>query len=222
MTSQEKVLYVEGQDDYHVVRHLCKEYGISIPECFQIHDCQGNDNVLKKISGLSSSTELKPKMVGIVLDADENIASRWQQITDKLKRISSNYKIPENINAKGTIIEAINSDEDDSPKVGIWIMPNNQDQGMLEDFLMKMAEQSNYKGGIQYAKECVENAKEKNFTSFKDTHKSKAVVHTYLAWHDEPSFTFGKAITKKEGFNPNISLVQDFIDWLIKLFEIKN
>ena len=220
MSSKEKVLYVEGQDDYYVTLHLCKEYQISIPECFHICDCKGQNEVLKKISGLSNPLDLKLKIVGIVLDADENIASRWEQITDKLKRISSNYKIPENITSKGTIIEAINSDEEEFPKVGIWIMPNNEKEGMLEDFLMEMAEESNYKGGIQYAKECVENAKEKNFTSFKDTHKSKSVVHTYLAWHDEPSFTFGKAITKQEGFNPNTPLVQDFINWLRNLFEI--
>lgn len=219
--TKEKILYVEGQDDYYVILHLCKEYQIVIPECFYIHDCKGKDEVLKKISGLSNPIDLKLKIVGIILDADENIAIRWEQITDKLKRISSNYKIPENITSKGTIIEAINSDDEEFPKIGIWIMPNNQDKGMLEDFLMKMAEQSNYTGGIQYAKNCVEKAKENNLTSFIDAHKSKAIVHTYLAWHDEPSFTFGKAITKQEGFNPNTPLVQDFIDWLKNLFEIK-
>lgn len=218
--TKEKILYVEGQDDYYVILHLCKEYQIVIPEYFYIHDCKGKDEALKKISGLSNPIDLKLKMVGIILDADESIASRWEQITDKLKRISSNYKIPENINSKGTIIEAINSDEEEFPKIGIWSMPNNEKEGMLEDFLMEMAEQSNYTGGIQYAKNCVEKAKENNLTSFKDTHKSKAIVHTYLAWHNEPSFTFGKAIAKKESFNPNTPLTKDFIEWLKNLFEI--
>jgi hypothetical protein len=219
-SDKEKILLVEGKDDAYVTAALLKIH--KLPDrCFCIQDCKSASKLLSEINELFRSAT-KTKIVGIVLDADENIVSRWEQITDKLKRISSNYKIPENINSKGTIIEAINSDEEEFPKVGIWIMPNNEKEGMLEDFLMEMAEESNYKGGIQYAKECVENAKEKNFTSFKDTHKSKSVVHTYLAWHDEPSFTFGKAITKQEGFNPNTPLVQNFIDWLKNLFEIKN
>jgi|WetSurMetagenome_2_1015567.scaffolds.fasta_scaffold22056_3 hypothetical protein len=218
--NEEKILLVEGKDDAYVSAELCRIYDLP-SKYFCIQDCKSNSKLLSKINGLLRASE-KPKIVGIVLDADESVEKRWQQITKKLTDISLNYKIPKDINSKGTIIEAINSDEEEFPKIGIWIMPNNEKEGMLEDFLMEMAEQSNYKGGIQYAKECVENAKEKNFTSFKDVHKSKAIVHTYLAWHNEPSFTFGNAIKEKEGLNPNIPPVQDFIDWLKNLFEIKN
>lgn len=216
-SDKEKILLVEGKDDAYVTAALLEIH--KLPDrCFCIQDCKSASKLLSEINELFRSAT-KTKIVGIVLDADENIASRWEQITDKLKKVSSNYKIPENINAKGTIIEAINSDEEEFPKVGIWIMPNNEKEGMLEDFLMEIAKNTD---GINYAKNCVEEAKGKGLTSFKDVHKSKAIVHTYLAWHDEPGFTLGQAITKKKGFNPNISLVQDFIDWLGNLFEIKN
>lgn len=100
-------MLVEGKDDAYVIAELCRIYELPDRD-FCIQDCKSNSKLLSKINELLRNST-KPKIVGIVLDADENITSRWQQITDKLKRIVPNYKIPNNLAPKGIIIDPINS-----------------------------------------------------------------------------------------------------------------
>ena len=67
--------------------------------------------------------------MGIVLDADERgIDVRWRQIRNKLR--GHDYAFPENLDRGGTIIP----EHDEKPRLGVWLMPNNTDPGMLEDF----------------------------------------------------------------------------------------
>ncbi|BAC91019.1 gsl3078 [Gloeobacter violaceus PCC 7421] len=54
--------------------------------------------------------------------------------------------------------------------------------------------------------------------TFKEVHRSKAVIHTYLAWCDEPGYPLGKAITS-QSLQPQTSIARKFTDWLVRLFE---
>ena len=60
------------------------------------------------------------------------------------------------------------------PKLGFWIMPDNRQSGMLEDFLVDLipTESSEL---FDFAKECVGRAQKKG-ADFKDTHKRKAEI----------------------------------------------
>jgi len=53
----DKILLVEGIDDCHVVRNLCKAYGIIIPESFGIYECGSDDNILKRLNALISESD---------------------------------------------------------------------------------------------------------------------------------------------------------------------
>ncbi|MCC5649013.1 hypothetical protein LC609_04000 [Nostoc sp. XA013] len=57
----------------------------------------------------------------------------------------------------------------------------------------------------------------KKVTTFKPLDISKAVIHTYLAWQDEPDRPMGQAITK-QALRPNTDIAIRFTDWLIRLF----
>lgn len=46
---------------------------------------------------------------------------------------------------------------------------------------------------------------------------SKAVIHTYLAWQDEPDRPLGQAITK-QALRPQTDIAVRFTDWLKALF----
>ena len=72
----------------------------------------------------------------------------------------------------GTIIEGSSSE----PKLGFWLMPNNQVSGMLEDFCAELAEPES----LSFAQECVEQAQINNLSTFKEVHRSKAIIHTAL------------------------------------------
>ena len=67
----------------------------------------------------------------LLADADVNIQSRWRQIRDVLVNSNLYADIPEECPSDGLILLPINPDD---IKVGVWIMPNNRSNGMLEDF----------------------------------------------------------------------------------------
>lgn len=201
----DQVLLVEGDNDCHVVMALCAAH--NVPETFGIYQCGSDTGVLKRLNALIVRPN-PPQTIGIMLDADNpSLTGRWESIKGKLRHYT--YAFPATPNADGTVVEGVA----DEPKLGFWLMPNNQDSGMLEDFCAELAEPAS----LAFAQECVEQAHGRNVTTFKEVHRSKAVIHTYLAWHDEPGYPLGKAITS-QALRPHTDVAVKFTNWLIRLF----
>jgi hypothetical protein len=199
----ERVLLVEGKDDCHVVLALAQYY--QLPENFGIFECGSDEKVLKRLNALIPKSDPgKPQAVGVVLDATEG---RWGQFTAKIAH--HRYEIPAQPDPNGTIIEG----DDTKPRIGVWIMPDNSNLGMLEDFLLSGAPVAT----IEVATEAVDLAKRRQVTTFKDVHYSKAVIHTYLAWQDEPGRPLGQSVTNKM-LSPETPEARRFVAWLRKLF----
>jgi hypothetical protein len=205
----DKVLLVEGVNDCHVVMALCKAH--NVPETFGIYECGSDVGVLKRLNALIISPN-PPQVIGVMLDADTSLEGRWQSIKSKLQHYS--YTFLNKPDADGTVVE---SSSDEEPKLGFWFMPNNQDSGMLEDFCAELAQPES----LAFARECVEQAQARQVTTFKEVHRSKAVIHTYLAWHDEPGYPLGKAITS-QALRPHTDVAVKFTNWLIRLFVEKS
>jgi hypothetical protein len=203
----DKILLVEGIDDCHVVMNLCVAH--QVPETFGIYQCGGKDQVLKRLNALIVRPNA-PQVIGVMLDADQSSLGRWQGIQDKLTKNNHNYLMPKTPNTDGTIIERIEG----KPKLGFWLMPNNQDAGILEDFCAKLAEPAS----LEFAENCVKQARESKVTTFKEVDYSKAVIHTYLSWHDEPGYPLGKAITS-QALRPHMDIAFKFTEWLKYLFK---
>lgn len=201
-----KVLLVEGNDDLHAVKALCKFH--HVPENFGVVDCNGKSGVLKQLNALIVSADL-PQVIGVMLDADQSSSARWQSIQNKLQNNNHQYPLPVVPYEDGTIIDSI----EDKPKLGFWLMPNNKDAGILEDFCTELAEPKS----LDFARKCVKEASQMQVTTFKKIDHSKAVIHTYLAWQDEPGYPFGKAITA-HSLKPNTEIALKFTNWLTQLF----
>ncbi len=199
-----QVLLVEGINDCHVVMALCK--ACNVPKNFGIYQCENDVEALKRLNALILQAE-GPEIIGIMVDADLDIMARWQQI--KNKSALKAYPFPEDPIPDGIIFPK----QKDRPKLGIWLMPDNKNPGMLEDFLLELAPSN----GIETAKNCVANAQDQQVTSFKEVHFSKAVIHTYLAWQDEPGKPLGQAVTAQV-LQPDTLTAKAFIDWLTRLF----
>ena len=148
-------------------------------------------------------------VIGIVLDADTGVDRRWASIRAKLRDHS--YQFPDVPDENGTIIDA----QEPLPKLGVWLMPNNQTRGMLEDFCLEMIEQR----ARETAGTAVVDAQRKGVCTFQAAHLSKAIVHTYLAWQDEPGRPLGQAITT-QALRPLTQTARAFTDWLTRLFAI--
>lgn len=200
----EKVLLVEGINEGHVISALCSAH--NVPETFGLYACGSDDKVLKRLNALIVQPEA-PKTIGIVLDADQGVDRRWDSVRNKLRNYP--YNFPTNLDVNGTIIAT----EAGLPKLGIWLMPNNQIQGMLEDFCLTMIDRK-----VQtYVTATIVNAQQAGTCTFKPAHFSKAVVHTYLAWQDEPGTPLGLSITR-QSLKPHTSTALAFTHWLTRLF----
>jgi hypothetical protein len=110
------------------------------------------------------------RTLGVVLDADENLERRWQAISDRLSK-EGYTALPGVPDRAGTIIE-----EFDKPKVGIWLMPDNQLPGMLEDFVVHLIPQDD--GLRPKAERILAEIEQQNLHRYALVHHQKALIHT--------------------------------------------
>lgn len=204
-----RVLLVEGRTDCHVVLALCAACGV--PETFGLYQCDSDDGVLRRLNALMLAPD-RPRVIGVMLDADKpeacpSVSSRWDSIKSTLKR--HGYDVPAQPDATGSIIPPLPN----KPSVGVWLMPDNREPGMLEDFLLGMVAES----AKDTVSRCIEVARTDGISSFREAHYSKAMIHTYLAWQDEPGRPLGQCITCKT-LEPGTATARLFTDWLTRLF----
>jgi len=202
------VLLTEGTNDCHVIAALCKFHDIQEGR-FGFYECGNDKKVLKKANALLQGACPKD-VIGIVLDADVNISGRWESIKSKLSR-NDTYNFPDTPVKAGTILKSTGM-----PTLGIWIMPNNLDVGMLEDFCATLIDEDK----LNTVKSIVDNIKGSDVATFKDVQLSKAEIHTYLAWQDEPGRPLGQSITANT-LKPDTDTAKVFVEWLSRLFPLK-
>ncbi|MEZ4314138.1 MAG: DUF3226 domain-containing protein [Polyangiaceae bacterium] len=70
--------------------------------------------------------------LGILLDADLSPGDRWQSLRTSLRGL---LDLPEQPYPGGTIVDSPRTPGTGVSRLGVWLMPDNQSPGMLEDFL---------------------------------------------------------------------------------------
>ncbi len=203
----DRTLLVEGADDCHVVMALCAAHHVA--QTFGIYECDSDLGVLRRLNALIVRPD-PPLVIGAMLDADQpSLEGRWQSIRNKLAHYD--YRFPESPVYDGTVIES----ESGLPKIGFWLMPDNRVSGMLEDFCQGLAEANS----LDFATACVDEAKQRGVSTYKAAHRSKAIIHTYLAWQSEPGRPLGQAITA-QALQPGTESAKLFTGWLRNLFHV--
>ena len=176
-----------------------------MPE-FHIINREGKDTLLKTIS---EDIDVSGRVaVGIVLDANDNVAARWQSLKDRIRE--NNIALPDKPEPSGTIIAGTPR----RPRIGIWLMPDNQSPGELEDFIIKMIptgdpvwpRSETYIDGIPV-----------DDREFKEGKNLRAKVHAWLATREEPR-KMGLAI-KTEDLDIVGATCVSFVAWLRELFK---
>lgn len=201
--SRDRILLVEGQDDEHVVLHLCRRHQMG--PTFSIKDKEGFPNLRSSISSEIKASERRA--VGILVDANGNVNDRWQAITDQLWM--ANIKAPKSPNSSGTIIEG----QDGWPRVGIWLMPDNNASGELENFVTQMIPAGDpvWPRSQRYIDDIPEAERK-----FSESKTPRAKLHAWLAARKDPR-KMGLAIGVCD-LDSNGPLCQDFLAWLTRLF----
>lgn len=178
------ILLVEGDDDRRVIENIYRKRGIATPNEVKTHD--GVEDLLRSLPiQLAASTE-EGDVVGVVIDADKDVKSRWQAISKRLSDAGYDH-VPSEPDLKGTILDS--PEGSILPTAGVWVMPNNQDCGKLENFLMSLVPKQDTL--FAHATEVVDKLPEKRFGQ-KD--QVKALMHTWLAWQESPGRPYGTAI----------------------------
>lgn len=202
-------LLVEGKNDQHVIWALCKQH--QVPETFTVEtpgkDTGGVDALLKsipvriKISGL--------RALGVVLDADRDLENRWNAIRGCLDQIGY-LDLPNCPEPDGSIIE-----DETMPRFGIWLMPNNNLPGMLENFVSELIPENDLLA--TKAENILSEIESEHLNRYIFSHHQKAFIHTWLAWQEIPGQPMGQAITAKV-LSHDQPIAHNFIDWLNSLF----
>lgn len=201
------VLLVEGVDDEHVMKHICGNRGL--PPIEEIKPHGGVDELVRSFPVRLKESDIEA--LGVVIDANSNITSRWESVRNPL--IEKGYAgVPEDPSPEGTVIGP--PPNTILPRVGVWIMPDNRTPGILEDFLRFLVPESS--ALLNHAEASVAGipADERRFAE-KD--KPKALIHTYLAWQEEPGRPLGTAITARF-LDPDVPQVDVLVGWLTRLF----
>jgi hypothetical protein len=157
------------------------------------------------------------KALALVVDADENPDDRWRSLVKNLR--VNGHEPPIDPVPSGTIMESTTAS---IPRIGVWIMPDNQQAGMLETFLGMCVPQGRENPIWQRALAQTDMIKSDFAESerFKDVHLDKARIHSYLAWNDPPGVPLGQAVLKKI-LDPKSEQAAVFLQWIRDVFEFR-
>lgn len=208
---KESILLTEGKNDCIVISNICSRR--KIKENFKPINCKSRDGAISFLALAINEQATKYQNVGIVIDADTDNAAAWHKIKSKIENTGKYDNIPNSLDASGLILQANDSTH---PRLGVWIMPDNKTEGMLEDFVSLLAGEENVL--MKESELILQSLEERKIEGYKQVHRAKAKIHTFLAWQDEPGFPMGLAITAKI-LDANAKEADLFVEWVEKLFE---
>ena len=217
--SSNPVLFVEGKNDEKALSALLKRHGIDTEEKTRVFDIKpvkadddgGTESVEALLAAIREKVRRSPnKPVGFVLDADSDVRGRWNSVRSRLGDLG--VQCPLEPVSEGFIADVPNF----QTKVGVWLMPNNADIGMLEHFLQELIADGDKL--IPLARSSTEAAFETD-PRFEAVHEAKAIIHCWLAWQKQPGRPFGVAM-RSGYFRHDSELANAFVKWFRNLFGV--
>lgn len=195
-----RLLLVEGANDEHVMYALLKRH--AVPQVFEVKVAGNVDELLALLLVLPKASDID--RIAAVLDADEDLSSRWASLRSRLAR--AGYRgVPELPAVGGTIVQ-----HDGLPDLGVWLMPDNRLPGILEDFLSFLVPSDDrclplvdgFLGSIP-AELC----------RFPAVRRPKARIHAWLAVQEEPGRPLGQAISFRY-LDAHAAAATELIAWI--------
>ena len=194
-----QLLIVEGLDDQYVAEAIVRREGLDVTFA-----ADPKRSVGALIRGMGADVKTPGvSALGFVFDANSDPLLRWEQVVHTLRGVRS---VPRRPAHNGTIMEG-------TPKVGIWMMPDNGSPGELEDFVREMVPPGDaiWKLAESYIADLPPTA-----GLHASKHPTKAILHAWLATRRKP----GRMATAiKDGdLDTSLELPQRYASWLRSLF----
>ena len=171
---EHKQLLVEGRADQEFFNALLRHLGIGDVE---VKNYGGKENFRRFLNVFVSAPGFDDiQSLGIVRDADDSATSAFQSIRDSL--ISVNLPAPERALAPAS----------GSPRVDVFIMPNNADTGALEDLCLRALEGDPAMQCVSEFMQCIQDRSVEV-----PRNAAKGRVYAYLASKEDPELRLGEA-----------------------------
>lgn len=199
--SGSRVLLVEGADDQRVIERLIRRSGHT--QSFDILQASGVDRLIKRIR--LEVRIPRRKVLGIVVDSDNDIEARWEAIRIQFRRVG--IELPAERCDRGVILPS-------EPRVGIWLMPDNISSGQLEDFVQAMIPVNDRVWPL--ANSFVDSIP-LELREFSPNKIIRAKLYAWLATRKEPG-PMSRAIQAKY-LDIHTELTQSFLSFLTELFD---
>lgn len=217
--STKNILLVEGEADRGFFEALCRMLSISVDVRVAAPKDTGGAHNTKEgvLSHLTSA--LLPQLldgqfqrIGVVVDADRAMhgsgySATLQRFTDALAQ--GGYQ-PNPAASSGLVF----THQDGLADLGLWIMPNNADEGILEDWIKQCLNPVEV-GLYQHGENSIDAIP--GGPKFQPWHRTKAEVATWLAWQKKPEHGLYNA-AQSDLLNTNALLFKDLQVWLTHVF----
>src|SRR5665648_119352 len=185
MDMADRTLLVEGEADKSFFEEFCKT--LKLHTCVKVAPPKdvgglrnGREGVFELIPELLKSAGLNVIRLAAVVDADSDVnGGGYQRTIDRVAKIVAPYGFTLISNPVGGILF---EHDDGLADFGLWVMPNNRDEGMLEDWIKSCV----HPDEVVLFKHAKEVVCELSQPKFKPIHRSKAIVATWLAWQEKP------------------------------------
>lgn len=216
--------FVEGVDDFHAILHLLKRHNLSreatpqFPEFRRPKEededkAEGEDRQGKRavLDAITPAVKANPNQsVGFVLDADDDLQASWDAVAERLR--NAHVEVCAGISPEGFL----GTSSEWGTRVGVWLMPDNERHGELEDFLEDLVDEDDVLHA--YAREATQGAKPHG-AAFPDGKTSKAVLHAWLAWQENPGRPYGTAIAARYLRDDSDAALR-FVSWFRRVFDL--
>ncbi len=212
------VLLVEGVADRDFFQQVCKSLKLNpLITVATSKDYLGirntKEDVFKLLPDLLTQIGIgKIERLAVIVDADKvEHGSGYEKTLNKVKEITENQGFALTENQTNGLIFKHNGDLAD---FGLWVMPNNHDEGMLENFI-KQCVKTDELPLFNHAVQSVQNLPGPR--KFEPHHEIKAEVATWLAWQKKPGHGLYHSV-QVDLLDTNHALFQEMAQWLKKIF----
>jgi hypothetical protein len=218
-----KHLIVEAESDKSFIqaflRHeklnLQLNIDVATPQDFESTTYTTKQAVFQQLPRLVKLLETgQVSHIGILVDMDftdktDIKTQNLRQISERLNPLGFHQRQQQNNNS-GFYFE--NSDYDNP--IGVWLMPNNQDEGYLETWV-KMAMSSDQQSHFTQIENFIQSLGTSHFKN-PVTAMDKARIFTWLSTQTKPTQDLSKSLELIAAKNP---VYQNFKHWLVTTFQ---
>ena len=221
MAMADRVLLVEGESDRSFFEEVCKSLELHTSvKVAPPKDVGGSHNTKEGVFNhlpilLNQLSDAQITRLAVVVDADSAAnGSGYQHVIKRVKKIVALYGFTLASNPVGGVLF---QHDDGLADFGLWVMPNNGAEGMLEDWI-KSCVHPDENQLFAHAKTVVDTLPQKKFKSI---HISKAEVATWLAWQKLPGHGLYRAV-EDQLIDTNSALFKELCVWLNHIYISEN